>query len=337
MLKARASPIASVALAAIACLAAALAAASPASAQGAAGPVRAAEKSKPPFPRAEDVLEFIAGYREAKSPDRLPAAVAAMLRHGLLKDPEKAGIYTGFIAGVLGENGVRAERLVTDMFPMPPVEQIVLVKAIAYSGLPYWKQLLSSFVERMPSRQVLIAKYLYGDGKTLDELAIDDDFLIDVLWGQYFATGAADPARRLVSVLALAEDGDDIEKLTLGAMAKFTLASNAARDKRLLDIAKGEMNSQPENVRRHLREVIEAAELYELAKLRQDAFTSIEEIRTRGTASRRAWHTWGEAGTTVLALGCVAASALGQFQFGIPCVVGGALSSAAVRYLGPDR
>ena len=27
---------------------------------------------------------------------------------------------------------------------------------------------------------------------------------------------------------------------------------------------------------------------------------------------------------------------LGQVQFGIPCVVGGALSTAAVKYLGPD-
>jgi hypothetical protein len=37
----------------------------------------------------------------------------------------------------------------------------------------------------------------------------------------------------------------------------------------------------------------------------------------------------------VLALGCVAASALGQVQLGIPCVVGGALSNAALKYLTP--
>ena len=288
------------------------------------------------FAKQEDILRFINDYRENKQPERVPAAVKAMVRTGVIKDPEKSGVYTGFIAGVIGENQVKAPELITDMFPMPPVQQVVLIKAIVFSGLPDWKALLEQFVERMPARKVLIRKYLYGDGKTLGELGMDDPFVIDAHWGYYFATGAWEPGIRIISALAWAEEKDDVEKLTIGSMAKWTFASNAARDKNLLDLAKVQMNHQEENVRRQLRDVIQAAELYEIGKLREDALKRIDELRARGPQSARDWSKYGSYGTTALAVGCVVASALGQAALGIPCVVGGALSTAAVKYLGPD-
>ncbi|MCV0368829.1 MULTISPECIES: hypothetical protein [Filomicrobium] len=307
------------------------AAAGPVSSEGMRGTQRSLASD--PFATSEGVLKFINDYRENKQPSKVPAAVHAMVRHGLLRDPEKAGIYTGFIAGVIGSNRVKATDLIAEMFPMPPVEQVVLVKAIAYSGLPDWQAFLVQFIERMPARKVLIKKYLYGGGKTLDKLELDDPYVIDVLWGFYFATGEWDPVIRIVSVLKWAEEKNDVEKLTIGAMAKWTFASNAARDKNLLDLAKSQMDHEDEAVRRQLQEVIEAAELYELSSLREAALKQIDEIKTKGPKWNRDWGTWGQAGTTALALGCVAASVLGQLQFGIPCVLGGALSTAAVNYM----
>lgn len=289
------------------------------------------------FGKSEHVLEFISTYRENKEPARLADAVQAMVRFGLISDPEKAGIYTGFLAGVIGENQVDADKLIAGMFPMPPTEQVVLIKAIAYSGLPDWKELMGRFVERMPARKVLIRKYLFGDGLTLEALPLDDPFVLDVYWGYYFATGSWQPASRLIDALAWAGERNDIDKLTIGSMAKWTYATNATRDKNLLDLAKTQLAHRPESVALHLREVIEAAELFETHKLRSKAVKAIEELQTKGSQFKRDWNTWGTAGQTVLALGCVAAGALGQVQFGIPCVVGGALSSAALNYLGPSK
>ena len=39
---------------------------------------------------------------------------------------------------------------------------------------------------------------------------------------------------------------------------------------------------------------------------------------------------------TALALGCVVASVMGQIEVGIPCVVGGALSGAALKWMTPQ-
>ncbi len=307
------------------------------------GPNTAIQQERPPqtaqrFTKPAHILKFINDYREQKHPELVSEAVHAMVKLDLLSDPEKAGIYTGFLAGVIGENQTSAETMISSVFPLPPREQVVLIKAIAFSGLPEWKRLLSDFSERMPARKLLIKKYLYGDGKTLDELdPKDGPFVLDALWGNYFATGSWVPAQRIIGALALFQEQNDVEQRTIGAMVKWTLARNALHDKNLLDLAKSEMNHQPEAIRRDLREVIEAAELFETGRLRKEALAAVDDLKAKGPKRVRDWHTWGNAGTTALALGCVAAAALGQAQLGIPCVLGGALSTAAVKYLGPTQ
>jgi hypothetical protein len=293
--------------------------------------------ASPTFEKTEHILKWINGYREKPEPDRLPAAVKAMGDLGLFRDLDAAGVYIGFIAGVLGSNPDKAEKLVARMFPMPPEDQVVLIRALAYSGLDNWKDVLGAFVERMPARLVLIRKYMYGDGKTLAELPLDEgSYVIDSHWGYFFATGSAAPVRRILQAVAWSGDKNNLERLTIGSMAKWTLASNASRDKDLLDIMKSELNSQPKEVAAPLRECIEAAETFETTRLRKQALASIEELRTKGPQSGREMAWWGQAGQTALALGCVAAGVLGQFEVGIPCVLGGAVSSAALKFLTPQ-
>jgi len=303
------------------------------------GTGKAHREKKPEFEKSEDVLAFINDYREDKKIRRVPDAVKAMGRLGLLREPEEGGIYVGFISGVLYENPQAARDLVSRMFPMPPEQQVVLVKAIAFSGLEDWHGLLASFVERMPARKLLIERYLYRHAPLLDALMTEDTgaFAIDVYWGRYFATGAPEPARHIIAALAWTAERNSVEKLTIGSMAKWTLASNATRDKNLRDIMKAEMNTQPQVVRNALSEVIEAAETFETSKIKRTALKSIEELKAKGPQSARDTVWWGQAGQTALALGCVAAGALGQAEIGIPCVIGGALSSAALKYLAPQQ
>jgi len=210
---------------------------------------------------------------------------------------------------------------------------VVIIKAIAYSGLPEWKYLLGKFVERMPARKVLIRKYMFGNAKTLEKLPMSESpFVLDAWWGHYYATGAYEPARHIVEAVALADEKGNVEKLTAGSIAKWTLATNSMQDKPLLDFLRSEAAYQPKKIGIHLREVITAAEMFETEKLRKKAIGAIATLKTKGPESHRRWVWWGQAGQIALALGCVAASVAGQVEFGIPCIVGGALSSAALKY-----
>lgn len=296
------------------------------------------EKPQKPFQKSEELLKWINGYRLKPEPKRLSIAVQSMSALGLLKDMDQAGIYIGFTAGVIGSNPDLAEDLVTKMFPLPLEDQVLVVKAIAYSGLPDWKGLLTKFVERMPARKVLIDKFVYGKKPVLADVSMKDDTsIIDVNWGYYFATGSEAPIRRIVSTLEWSIDKNSVDLLTTGSMAKWTLAQNAAHDPDLLKMLKGISNDVEPKIRPPLGEVIDAAETLELAKLRKDAMASIDELKTKGPENVRTYNWWGQAGQTVLALGCVAAGVMGHVEFGIPCVVGGAASTAALKYLGPSQ
>jgi hypothetical protein len=324
-------PIVILALALIAgCLAASLGAASDA---GARQPPRRA----PAFESPQHILRWINTYRSKPDPARLPAAVKAMSALALFRDLEASGVYIGFVAGVLGDNPDKAEKLVAGMFPMPPEDQVAVVRAIAYSGLADWQGLLTRFAERMPARKVLIQRHLEGKLPTLETISLKGNAAaLDALWGYFFATGRTGPVNRIVDALAWAKESDDVEKLTTGSMAKWTLANNALQSKELLDHLKTEQARRPKPVAVQLGDVIEAAETYETSKIRKEAAAAIEELKRKGPESARKMTYWGMAGQTALALGCVVAGAMGHVEIAVPCVIGGAASSAAMRLLTPQ-
>ena len=290
------------------------------------------------FTSAEDILRWINGYRDEPQPARLPMAVQAMSRLGLLRDMDGAGVYVGFTAGVLGDNQLEAERLVAGMFPLPPEEQALVIKAIAYSGLPDRLTLLQGVAERMPARRALLEKYLSGKEPGLMQVPLDSGpAAVDTLWGFYFATGAYEPVQRMVQALAWAADKKDVNKLTIASMAKWTLAQNASRDKALLELIRVEAAHQTKEVAEPLKEVVSAAENFETAKIRKDALAAIEELKRKGPEKELSWTALGvQAAPTVVALGCVAASVTGNVEIGVPCILTGALSSAVAKIWSPS-
>ena len=307
-----------------------------ASASSAAPNRPAPNKKKPEFASSEDILRWINNYRVKPDPGKLPAAVKAMSEHGVFRDMDAAGIYVGFMAGVLNTNPKRAEALIAKMYPMPPEDQVAIVRAIAFCDLPDWKDLMLKFAERMPARKALIDRFVYGKQPTLRQMELDAGTTpLDTLWGFYFATGSREPILRIISVLAWAKDQNNVERLTIGSMAKLSLATNASRDKELLDTLKSSLNHENKETRAVLQEVVDAAETFEFARVRKDAMAAIEQLKAKGPASSRNTQWWGMVGQTALALGCVVASAMGQVEVGIPCVVGGALSGAALKWMTP--
>ena len=307
------------------------------------------------------MLRWINAYRGKPEPDGLPVLVRALSDLQAFKDAETCGAYIGFIAGVLGANPDRAEGLVGRMLSIAPADQWVLVRAIAYSGLPNWKVLLVKFADRMPARSAMIEKYLNGKLPTLDQIAyqiakpgmldrikealkIGNDRkkdvaiepnpeLIDVLWGYYLATGSYQPIGRIIKLLPLANDKDNIDSLTTGSAAKFTLASNAVRDVHLLAMLKRAVKGQAEDVAKVLNDVIDTAENVDTVRMRKESLAAIEELKQKGPNSRRELTGLGQIGQGALAMGCVVAAATGQIELGIPCVVGGAAYSAGLQYI----
>jgi hypothetical protein len=94
-------------------------------------------------------MRWINAYRTNPEPAGMPAAVKALSRFGSFKDPEQSGVFVGFLAGVIATNPDKAEQLVNKMLPLPPGDQWVVVRAIAYSGHPDWRNMLRRFSAKL--------------------------------------------------------------------------------------------------------------------------------------------------------------------------------------------
>jgi hypothetical protein len=327
-----------------------------------AAPAAAAPPPNAPINSTDSMLKWINDYRTRPDPESLPAVVRALSAMQAFKDAETCGAYIGFIAGVLGANPSRAESMVDKMLAIDSADHWVLVRAIAYSGLPHWRELLKSVVQRMPMRRAMVEKYLDGELPTLEQidyapkkpgmmdkvrvaLHLTDELaekpmtlapspeLIDVLWGLYLATGTYAPIGRIVRLLPLANDHDSVDNLTTGSAAKFTLASNAVRDLNLLNMLKWSAKHQPKDVAVVLDDVVATAETVDTVHMRKESLAAIDELKQKGPDSKRELSGWGQVGQGALSMGCVLAAATGQIELGLPCVLGGAAYSAGMQYV----
>jgi hypothetical protein len=310
-------------------------------------------QSSPPsgFSNDRQLLNWISNYRDHPELWKVPSAVHAMLDYGLFTDEEQRWFCIGFIAGVLGTNPKDGPGLIPRMFPMPPKEQEVIIRAIVYSGRPDWRDLLEKNASRMPLRRPLIDDFLNGKRPKLMDLKLDVGGAsgIYALWGYYVATGQYQPVMRIIQALKWSKNkgsggfsfgkifsgwGSDpaaVDKITTGGTAKWTLASYAERDRGLIELYRSEYPRQPPDVAKPLKDVIEAAELFESEKIRKNQFGAIEDAQRQKLTADAGMSKGMTAGSIAIATGCVAASALGQPEIAVPCVIGGALYSGAAK------
>ena len=242
----------------------------------------------------------------------------------------------------------------------------MIVRAIAYSGLPDWRNMLRRVAPRMPARRVMIDSYLAGKLPTLTDIPLEEtkpgmldklrgaftsnpfakeekklntaltfagnQDLLDTLWGYYFATGSHVPIQRIMQMLPWSKSRDTVDKLTVGSMARYTLASYAIRDAGLREFLRSELAKQPAPVKAPLAEVVEAADTVQIARTAQGCARRRRRTQGQGLGCRRNLDFWGQVGVGAVALGCVSAAALGQVAIGIPCVIGGSASQGLLSF-----
>src|SRR6202162_2241160 len=113
----------------------------------------------------------------------------------------------------------------------------------------------------MPGRKVMIDSYLAGTLPTLTDIPLEEtkpgaleklrgvftkepfakderklklpqtfagnQDLLDTLWGYYFATGSYMPILHIIKMLPWTKSRDTVDKLTVGSMARYPMASYA--------------------------------------------------------------------------------------------------------------
>ena len=145
-------------------------------------------------------------------------------------------------------------------------------------------------------------------------------------------SGESEFMRRIKSAFTMSGEDGDFNLATIGGTAKWTLVTHAERDRELIDLYRVQADLRDEPTATKLREVIAAAEAFESERIRKEEFAAIEEIRRRnpeGAGFNRAT----TLGSVAIATGCVAATAAGQAQIAVPCIITGAVYTGFVKLL----
>src|SRR5258708_5259566 len=283
------------------------------------GPAAAVPARAPDLSTTDAVLRWINGYRVKPDVARVPVAVRTLSQLGALRDSETSAVYVGFVAGIIGAYPQLAGELIEKMLAIKAEDHGLIVRAVAYSGLPNWRDLLNRFASRMPSRQLMIEKCATGKLPTLEAIAFEasptpldklkgytasvGDFftghrkpepvrleataeVLDILWGYYFATGSYGPVEHILRMLPWSKDRQDTDKLTVGSMAKFTHASTPPHDAELLAMLMPEPPRQPSDCQPVLNEAIEAVDTMEITHLRKAALAAIDDLKRTGPGLR---------------------------------------------------
>jgi hypothetical protein len=213
------------------------------------------------FADAAGVETFLAHYHLKPEPERVPQAIDALAALGALEAEARLQPAAAFLAALLAEDESLAARFGERIAEAAPGKQRLLAQAIALSGLPQWRRLLTLLKRQLPARALEIETLLAApETRTTLSLAYDEaGVVLDMVMAHFMATGSEAAALRLVAALAGSLDERDPIASSTGHKARAVLALRAASDPRLLELTRREAGRQPEPLAGLLRDVVATA------------------------------------------------------------------------------
>lgn len=201
-------------------------------------------------------------YYKHPEPAVVVDAMLALGKQGALKNPETAAPFFGFLAGVLSKNPATVPAMLRRLAALPPDDQPVVVLGVWYSGRPDAKALLAGLAKDMPEQRAMIEDLSRSNPARLVELPLDKDpGVLAALWGNFMATGDEAPVLRVMDALpfTMIAQGDP-QRLAMGRVAEWSLASNAAQHPRVMEIVRRQAAARTGSMANILNRVVAKAE-----------------------------------------------------------------------------
>lgn len=221
-----------------------------------------ANAAPPKFADPAKLDQWVTYYYRHPEPAAVVDAMLALGKQGAFKNAEVAAPFFGFLAGVLGKNPATAPATLRRLAALPADQQPVVVLGVWYSGLPDAKALLAGLAKDMPAQRGMIEDLSRSTPPKLTELPLETDpGVMAALWGNFMATGDEAPVLRVMDALpyTMIAQGDR-QRLAMGRVAEWSLASNAAQHPRVMEIVRRQAAARTGPVANILNRVIARAE-----------------------------------------------------------------------------
>lgn len=221
------------------------------------------------FSSEAELIQWFTYYYQMPEPARVADGMVEAGRRGLFRNGTNAPSFFGFLAGALAKAPATASDTVRRMATMPENDQPVVIFGLWYSGHPDTRKLLAQAAKEMPSQRQAVEQLLSSTAPRLTEIPLEQGaWVLDMLWGNFIATGDEAPILRIISALPWSQRRGDPQRMVVGGAARWSLAANAGLHPRVLEICRQQVRTQPREVAVILADVIRNAEA-ELKQKRQ--------------------------------------------------------------------
>lgn len=193
------------------------------------------------FKDMQDMGRWMTYYYENPEPAKVMDALIFADSSKLFDDSRRMSPMVGFVAGAVSKNPELAEILSSSLPRLSEKAQQVVVLGVWYSDYPGASQVLSRIQLAYPSLKSGIDALLASKRLSVFDVPLErGPWVLDMLWGNFMATGDSAPVVRLISALPWSTAKGDVGKLLVGGAAKWSLRSNAAQHARVLAVCRSE-------------------------------------------------------------------------------------------------
>ncbi len=282
------------------------------------------------FESANALAAWMTFYYQHPEPQRIVDAMLSASRFGLLRGRTTGPPLFGFLAGWFRENDDAAEAVVEKLLDLPPEDLAILVSGLWYSNASASRAALVKYAPRMPSQRELMGGRVDEPSPGMLGIPLEQGpWVLDALWGNFFATGKEDPVVRLMTALPWTTVEQKDDRRPIGDAARWSLTSNAVQHPRVLAICRSQQERQPKDIANVLAEVIKQAE----RELKKEAAAATGELPPGDALIDRARRALG--GDSLAAVKTLSIHAWMSLEFGgtTPAVS----RTVDVSFMSPDR
>lgn len=215
-------------------------------------------QAKSLFSSGKECSEWFMHYYINPEPDKIVPSVKYMNKSGMLDSEIARPSIFGFLAGVFRENPDKAFKWAKKLRTIKSSHYGVVVLGLWYANLPDSQKAVYEILDNDKNLDKDFEYLRNGTPLNIRDIPLKQGaWVLDALWGEFFATGKPEPIFRITEALPWVDTKGDINKLVIGGAAGWSLRSNAIQHDRVLEVLAGRAENHPED--NYLQRVINDA------------------------------------------------------------------------------
>lgn len=213
------------------------------------------------FENQKELSNWVTYYYKKKEPEKVVSAVQYMSENNWFDKQSSVPPLFGFLAGIFSENPKNVEGWLNEINLKSESHYSVIVFALWYSNIKSSQKITYKYLDHHPTLKSEFAFLYKGSPMSVGDIPLQQGpWVLDAMWGNFMSTGNSEPVIKIISTLPWLNSKGDINKISIGGSARWSLISNSIQHPLVLKICKDQIEKQPSDVAEALKQVIAEAE-----------------------------------------------------------------------------